>query len=220
MVALDNSILLGGRKPVLSGVRRLPPAVLIGAAAVAVVLGSQALRGFSENGFRLGSENAWRFTFFVFFAALIAGPVKRLGARFVPALEKFDSCQIVWGFCASYGVFLASLLVQPVMPLTPGLGLFIILSTMVILVMALSLSRRAMRVLGERARHTLLGVAAAYFWLCYSAIALAHISGPHRPDAFYDVSVSLMVAALLVRYADHFVRHLHTRRHDMIIAPQ
>jgi len=217
MVALDNSALIG-RAP--RNHPHFPPAAWIAVAAAVIVLGSQALRGFSENGFRLGSENAWRFTFFVFFAALIAGPVKRLFARFVPALERLDSCQIAWGFCASYGVFLASLVVQPVMPLTPGLMMFVVMSTMVIVVMALSLLKPAGRVLGERARQALLGVAAIYFWLCYSSIALAHISGPHRPDMFYNISVSLMVVALLVRYADHFVRHLHTRRHDMVVAPQ
>jgi hypothetical protein len=216
MVALDNSALMG-RAP---RIRHLPPAAFIAIAAVIIVLGSQALRGFSENGFRLGSENAWRFTFFVFFAALMAGPVKRLFTRYVPALERLDSCQLVWGFCASYGVFLASLLVQPVMPLTPGLAMFVLLSTMVIVVMALSLLKAAARVLGERARQALLGVAAIYFWLCYSSIALAHISGPHRPDIFYNLSVSLMVVALLVRYADHFVRHMRARPDSVSIAPQ
>lgn len=216
MVALDNLVLMGA----LPRSRRLPPAALIAAAAVAVVLASQILRGFTENGFRLGSENAWRFTFFVFFAALVAGPVKRLLARHLPLLERLDSCQLVWGFCASYGVFLASLLVQPVMPLTAGLGLFVLLSTVVTAVMALSLLKRTARLLGEKARQTLLGVAAVYFWLCYSCMALAHIAGPHRPDAFYDISISLMVVALLIRYADHFIRHMQTRVRGALIAPQ
>jgi hypothetical protein len=56
-------------------------------------------------------------------------------------------------------------------------------------------------------RKVLLGTAAIYFWLCYSLMALARISGPHRPDAFYDVSLSLMIVALLIRYADRWLAH-------------
>jgi hypothetical protein len=49
-----------------------------------------------------------------------------------------------------------------------------------------------------------LATATAYFWLCYSIMALARISGPHRPDAFYGISLSLMVVGLLARYANHW----------------
>jgi hypothetical protein len=50
----------------------------------------------------------------------------------------------------------------------------------------------------------MLATAAGYFWLCYALMALARISGPHRPDAWYGFSLVLMVAALLARYADHW----------------
>ena len=59
--------------------------------------------------------------------------------------------------------------------------------------------------MGEKLRRTFLGTATIYFWLCYAVMGLAHISGPHRPDAFYGISLCLMVAALLARYADHWV---------------
>lgn len=80
----------------------------------------------------------------------------------------------------------------------------------VALVMALTaapLKRLGGKVLiGERTRRTMLGTAFIYFWSCYSLMALARISGPHRPDVFYDISLSLMMIALLVRYADHWFR--------------
>ena len=41
-------------------------------------IGGFAARGFSDNGLRLGSELVWRFTCFVYFAAIIAGPLARL----------------------------------------------------------------------------------------------------------------------------------------------
>jgi hypothetical protein len=55
----------------------------------------------------------------------------------------------------------------------------------------------------------MLGLSVIYFWLCYSLIGLAHISGPHRPDGFYELSVILMVAGLLARFAERYRRGRH-----------
>ena len=73
------------------------------------------------------------------------------------------------------------------------------------LVIAYAASRRAALFLGEKARGAMLGVGMACFWLTYSLTGLARISGPHRPDAFYGFSLSLMLVALLLRFADRFV---------------
>jgi hypothetical protein len=59
--------------------------------------------------------------------------------------------------------------------------------------------------IGERTRRAILGTSIVYFWSCYSLMALARISGPHRPDAFYDISLSLMMVALLICYADRWL---------------
>ena len=53
-------------------------------------------------------------------------------------------------------------------------------------------------------------VAGAFFWLTYALTGLAHISGPHRPDAFYGISLSLMIGVLLLRFADGFTAKLRT----------
>ena len=45
-------------------------------------------------------------------------------------------------------------------------------------------------------------MAASFFWLTYALTGLAHLSGPHRPDGFYGLSLSLMILALLLRFAD------------------
>jgi hypothetical protein len=55
----------------------------------------------------------------------------------------------------------------------------------------------------------MLGLSVIYFWLCYGLIGLAHISGPHRPDGFYELSVILMVVGLLVRFAERYKRGRH-----------
>ncbi|HEY0265753.1 MAG TPA: hypothetical protein VGC16_03320 [Rhizomicrobium sp.] len=212
MVALDNAAFFGSKVPRLR--LSLAPLVLaIILAAAALVMGAILLRGFSENGFRLGSLLAWRFTFFVFFAALATGPACRIAARLFPALTPPQtlSRRLVWGFCASYGVYLLSVFLPNVIALSAGATLMVLFGGSVALVMAAAatplkrLGKPA--VIADKVRRVLLATAAVYFWLCYALMALARISGPHRPDGFYGLSLCLMVAALLARYADRWLAH-------------
>jgi hypothetical protein len=213
MVALDHFALFGHGQ---SSRRTLNLAPLVGAIALfalALVLGSILLRGFSENGFRLGSQLAWRYASLVFFAALVTGPACRVAARFNPNLSEPAglSARLVWGFCASYGVYLLSVLLPNVVRLSAGATLMVLFGGAVVLVMAATAAplKRLGRepIIPEKVRRVLLGTAAIYFWLCYSLMALARISGPHRPDAYYGISLCLMVLGLLARFADRWFAH-------------
>lgn len=213
MVALDNSAIFGQRQlPRL----RVNLNTLVGAIAMGAVLlvaGALVARGFAENGFRLGSQLAWRYTAFVFFTALVAAPLGRILARFFPGMQPPESLsrRLVWGFCASYGVYLLSVFVPNVIHLSAGATLMVLFGGTVAAVMAVSilpLKRLGDAPFpGQNVRRVFLGTAAIYFWSCYSLMALARISGPHRHDAFYEISLSLMLVALLVRYADRFLAH-------------
>ena len=209
MVALDNSAFFE-RVPRL----KLTLAPLVSAIAVTaavLVVGAILLRGFSENGFRLGSQLAWRYSSFVFFAALVAGPACRIAAHFRPEMTPPESLsrKLVWGFCASYGVYLLSVFLPNIIQLSAGATLMVLFGGGVSLVMALcagpQLGGRA--IIPANIRRVLLAISASYFWLCYSLMALARISGPHRPDAYYGISLCLMVVGLLARYADRWVSH-------------
>ena len=210
MVALDNLALFGDRKVPRLNFTLGPLVAGITLVAVALVMGALLARGFSENGFRLGSQFAWRYTCFVFFAVLVVDPACRVAARFFPSFRAPESLgrRLIWGFCASYGVYLLSVFLPNVIRLSAGASLMVLFGGGVVLVMALAAV--PLRGLGgaavhlEKARRAMLVAATAYFWLCYSIMALARISGPHRPDAFYDISLSLMVVGLLVRYAGHW----------------
>lgn len=212
MVALDNSALFGhGNR---FGRFRITLAPLVGAIAVVaavLVVGAILARGFSENGFRLGSQLAWRYASFVFFAALVAGPALRIAARFFPHAPMAESLsrRLVWGFCASYGVYLLSVFLPSVIQPSAGATLMVLFGAGVALVMAAAVAplKRlgGKAIISDKVRRVLLGGAAIYFWLCYCLMALARISGPHRPDAFYEISLSLMLIALLVRYADRWL---------------
>jgi hypothetical protein len=215
MIALDDTALasraIAGRFRVPR--LRLTLGPLVGGIAVAaavLVVGAILFRGFAENGFRLGSQLAWRYASLVFFAALVAGPVCRLTARFLPGLTPPESLgrKLVWGFCASYGVYLLSVFLPNVIRLSAGATLMVLFGGSVALVMALTAA--PIKRLGDtpvipaKFRRVLLGTAAGYFWLCYALMGLARVYGPNRPDAFYGISLCLMLTGLLVRFADRW----------------
>jgi hypothetical protein len=207
VVAIDSGI---DTRPVLNV--RLPLAGLIAAAAALVGLSAMAMHGFNDRGLRLASELGWRFASFVFFAAVITGPL----CRILPFAKNSGPLrrQMIWGFCASYGVFLALTLLPNTLggvthaDLTAGMTLFSIFGGGIVAVLAYAAGGQATTLVGEPARRALLKVAGAFFWLTYALTGLAHLSGPHRPDAFYGVSLSLMIAALLLRFADGFIAKL------------
>ncbi|MBV9548566.1 MAG: hypothetical protein JO256_02715 [Alphaproteobacteria bacterium] len=170
-----------------------------------------ALRGFGDNGVRFGTQLVWRLGSLVFFAALVIGPLGRLPSLHLLADK---SRAMLQGFCAVLGVYFASLLVpnlfavsDGVRPagITTGMTIFILFTGSVTLVLSAAASRSLCDRVGQKACRAMLGIAVAYFWLCYSLIGLAHISGPHRPDNYYEFSVILMLIGLLARFAAHFV---------------
>lgn len=204
MVAIDSTH--AGVQPVLKV--KIPFAGFVGAAAVCLAFATMARHGFDEPGLRLASELDWRFASFVFFAAAIIGPVCRLipygPFRHLNGLRR----QMIWSFCASYGVFLASMILPSTLggvshdDATLGMTMFSLFGGGAAAVMAFAATRDAAARLGEKSRRALLSVAASFFWLTYALTGLAHLSGPHRPDGFYGLSLSLMILALLLRFAD------------------
>lgn len=204
MVSLANAAVFSRAKvPVRIPQFSIPAAIALTCAVV--VIYSLGLRNFEDNGFRLASQNAWRFGCFVFFAAIVAGPAGRL----VPPLRRLEelSCSLFSGFCASFAIYLLLVLLPSHFRFAgvengPGAGLFVMFSSFVTLVMTLALTHRMTELAGGAVRRALLGVSAAYFWFCYTLMGLAYISHPHRPDGFYNWSLGLMIAALLLRFAD------------------
>jgi hypothetical protein len=212
VVALDNTDVLPSAG--LPGRLHFSLPAFTATACALLVLITMASKGFDENGLRAATEMSWRFTFFVFFVALIAGPLAQL-LPFAP-MQMVGARQrhLIWSFCASFAVYLATILVpNTVRPasmghegLTAGMILFIAFGATLVAVIAYSVSGHARAMLGEPSRRAILTAGIGYFWLAYSLTGLAHITGPHRPDSFYGISLSLMVAALLLRFADRFVQ--------------
>src|ERR1044071_412023 len=136
MIALDSAALFGQvrrlRVPLtLKSLTLAPLVTSLGVVAAALVVGAILFRGFSENGFRLGSQLAWRYTSLVFFAALVAGPIYRIIAHFQPGLTPPPSLgrKLVWGFCVSFGVYLLSVFLPNVIQLSAGATLMTLFSS-------------------------------------------------------------------------------------------
>jgi hypothetical protein len=216
MVALDPAAFSGHARVPRFRLSLTPLVAVIAMISAALVFGALISRGFSDNGFRLGSQWAWRYACFVFFVALVGGPVCRIFARLRPDFPPPASLsrRLVWGFCASYGIYLLSVFLPHVIHPSAGATMMVLFGGLVALVMALSvvpLARLGRRPVMEKARRALLVTATGYFWLCYAIMALSRISGPHRPDAFYDISLNAMVIGLLIRFADRWLAD-HPRR--------
>ena len=175
MVALDNNALFGHR-PRARGSRLGPLVGAIAIVAVLLVLGAILARGFSENGFRLGSQLAWRYASFVFFAALVDGPaVPDHGAVFCPPSRRRKASAASWS--GAFAPPMASICCRSSCPMSsicrPAPRLMTLFGSTVVLVMAID--RRAAGAPGwsspscrDKVRKVLLGTAAIYFWLCYS----------------------------------------------------
>lgn len=190
---------------------RLTAPLVMALAALCVGLAGLVLNYSDGNALGLATQLVWRFNSLLFFAALVAGPLGRLVPLFHVLADK--SRPLLQGFCAAMGVYFAFILLpnlfavpDGVRPagITAGTTMFVFFTGSVTLVMAASVSRGLCDKIGPRACRTMLGVAAIYFWLCYSLIGLAHISGPHRPDLFYELSLILMLTGLFARFADRF----------------
>jgi hypothetical protein len=207
VVAIDSSA-HAGVQPVFKV--KIPFFAFVAAAAACLGLAAMAQHGFDEAGLRLGSELDWRFASFVFFAAAIVGPTCRLipygPLRRSSGLRR----QVIWSFCASYAVFLASMILPNTLggvthdDASLGMTVFCLFGAGAAAVMGFAATRGAAARLGEKSRRALLSVAASFFWLTYALTGLAHLSGPHRPDGFYGLSLSLMILALVLRFADRF----------------
>src|SRR4051812_5341341 len=86
---------------------KLPPFSLTGfiaAVAALLTLATIAATGLSESGIRVGSQMAWRFSFFVFLAALVAGPLCRIAPFALCRFIGPHGRQLIWSFCAALGV--------------------------------------------------------------------------------------------------------------------
>jgi len=206
MAAIESNA--GIFAPVWQTGRRKTTLALAGAAiALSVAVGAFLLHGGDRNAARFAAQAVFRASSLAFLIYYLAGPVSRLVRSRQTLMLAREHVGLALAFVSFYAVFLGCTVVPDTMsgariPLTTLA--FVGFSTIVLgAVLAGEYAGRA----DPQWRSALramecLGV--AYFWLAYAVNDLDHLSGPHRPDGYYGISLTVLVLALLVRFADSF----------------
>jgi hypothetical protein len=139
----------------------------------------------------------------------LARPVARLvPSRYTLALAR-ERVGLAFAFVCMYAVFLGCTLTPNYLSgahvALPTLAFCVFSGLILAVVLAGEYAGRADPA-WRSAWRAMESIGVAYFWLVFAIDDLNHISGPHRTDHFHGVSLTILVLALLVRFADSFVQ--------------
>jgi len=214
MAAIDGDI--RGYAAVLQPGRRKTTLALSGAAAaLAVAIVSFLVHGGDQNAARFAALMVFRASSVAFLLYYLATPLAglvRTGAVLSFARQRTG---LALAFVCAYAVFLGCALAPDYLSgahiALPTLAFSIFSGVILAVVVA---GEFAGRVDAEwrPALRAMECVGVAYFWLVYAIDDLDHISGPHRPDYFYNVSLLVLVLALLMRFAGNFLERYKLAR--------
>jgi hypothetical protein len=212
MVAIDFA---GMASPAPAGRRKLVIAFAGTGLALCLAMGAFLLEGGGPIGSGFAARVVLAAASLAFVVAYLSKSVGRLLPSAATRVLSRESAGLTQAFAGMYAVFLGCVvspyfLTGEEIPL-PTLA-FAVFSTLILAVMLFGTGAR--RILGSRAGRTMLGLANAYFWCAFAANDLDQMVGPHRAtafDAFYRLSLSLLVLALFVRFADAFMERRRVR---------
>jgi len=209
MVSLDYLEPRYARRSLTDRANLLPPLFALAAAALATVTYARS----GPDSWPYASEIVLRFATLVFPFAIAAGPIGRLILGQQDWRTGRWSRMSVLAFAAVYAVFLVCVAL-PYFLTSAGMPLatigFCFFNTFILCVLAITGTEHFSHVIGNRTVDTMNRVATAYFWLVFAFADVAHLYGPHRPDGFYGLSLLLLVASVLIRFADALAMRIRT----------
>jgi hypothetical protein len=223
MEAAENPIMVsitdfdGRSAPVLLSRRLQTRMLAAGGTGLALLLafGGAILRGGGANGMRFGAGLVLVVSSLAFVIAYIAQPLCRLVPTQVTRALGRERTGLTQAFACMYAVFLLCIVYTGAYIGEP-LGLptlaFAIFSTAILAVMVFGTSTR--RILGSSAGRAVLALSTAYFWSVFAVNDLSHLVGPRRADwlePLYELSLTLLVLALVLRFADAFMERRKVR---------
>ena len=176
--------------------------------AILLSLSGFLLHGGGPNGARFANNLMLFSSSLVFAVYYVAGPLSRL----VPATQSLGALRfsIAYGFVGMVAIFLVSILApdyeaRGAMAL-PTMSFAALTALVAVAFLASAGSKRAVN---SATLRSLQSLTSGYFWMVFAVMDLDRMQGPHRPDPIpYGLSLLLLVAALLVRFADAFMaRH-------------
>ena len=215
MAAIDSDV--SAFAPAWQFGRRKTTLALAGTAlALAVAIGAFLIHGRDANAMRFAAQTVFRASTLAFLLFYLATPLAHLLRSRPTQILARERTGLALAFAGMYAVFLGCAVAPDYfagahVPL-PTLAFAVFSAVILGVVLA-----------GERAVHadaswqpalrTMEIIGIAYFWAAYAVNDLDHLSGPHRPDGYYGVSLTILVLALLVRFADSFwQRYKYARR--------
>jgi hypothetical protein len=207
MVAVDDP----GSMPELER-RHSGEIVLLGVLGSALLVGTSLRSAAGLEAWQLAAELTLRFSMLLFVIAMTVEPISRLlRAPSVRALGRERG-----GFMLAFGLAAATSLacvsapyVLKIAAPSPPALVYCAMTGLILLVLLLASHSATIRILGAPAWRAMQRIATAYFWIAFALIGFDHVIGPHRPDHWYGYCLLLLVAALLVRFGDTLVTHLH-----------
>lgn len=158
-------------------------------------------------GWRDAAEMTFRLSVLLFVAAMVVEPL----ARLIPAMPMRaiarERGSLILAFAMAAIVSLACILAPAylgVEKMSAPTIFYTGLTAAILIVMLFSAHPATIRFLGAPAWRTMQRIATAYFWLVFTLTGIDHIVGPHRPDAWYGLSLLLLTGALMIRFIDAF----------------
>jgi hypothetical protein len=199
----------GSHGPVATGPkhsRRRRDLPVIAAVFLSFLIGAAGAFGHDGvNAFGVAIETTRRASTLLFAAAFAAWPLGRLGL----GRGWFDAEALTSAFAIAFLVYLGSiaapyLLSLSVMPVLTAL--FCVLNATCIGVLHWATRATRSSKTNVRSHAVIYALVTAYFWISFSIVAIAHLYGPHQPDGFYGFSLCLLIAGLLLRFANDVAR--------------
>jgi hypothetical protein len=197
--------------------RRKTTLALAGTAlALAIAIGAFLIHGRDANAMRFAAQTVFRASTLPFLLFYLATPLGHLLPTRPTLILARERTGMALAFAGMYAVFLGCAVAPDYFA-----GAHVPLATLTFAVFSAVIL--AIVLAGERAAHadaswrpalrTMEIIGVAYFWAAYGVNDLDHLSGPHRPDGYYGVSLTILVLALFVRFADSFwQRYRYARR--------
>jgi hypothetical protein len=215
MAAIDSDIQVFA--PAWQFGRRKTTLALAGTAlALVVAIVAFLVHGRDANAMRFAAQTVFRASTVPFLLFYLATPLGHLLPSRPTLILARERVGLALAFAGMYAVFLGCAVAPDYFA-----GAHVPLPTLAFA--AFSAVILAVVLAGERAAHaaaswrpalrTMEIIGVAYFWAAYGVNDLDHLSGPHRPDGYYGISLTILVLALFVRFADSFwQRYKYARR--------
>ena len=162
------------------------------------------------SGWHVAAEMVSRFSLFLFVAAMSVEPLARLLPFAAIRSIGRERASLTLAFAATAGVALLCIVAPSQFggePMSAPAIAYCVLTGVILVVMLFS-AHPATALGGDApAWRAVQRISTTYFWVVFALTSIEHLVGPHRPESWNGFAILLLVATLLLRFADSFVAH-------------